>query len=284
MEESLRGGLSLMMSGFGFWSHDIGGFESTSTPDVYKRWAAFGLLSSHSRLHGSTSYRVPWAYDEEAVDVVRFFTKLKASIMPYLYKTAIDTSNSGIPTMRSMVLEFTEDRTCHYVDKQYMLGDSFMVAPIFREDSMAEYYLPAGTWANYFTGEKVEGLRWITEKHGYLSIPLMVRENSIVAIGACDTKADYDYAEDVQLKVYELVNNKETGTTVYGMDRSKELEVTIIKNDSQIIIKADATKAYSLRFVNLLINEASNASVTFDGKDTIVTPDINATEIICKIK
>ena len=78
MEESLRGGLSLLMSGFGFWAHDIGGFESTSTPDVYKRWVAFGLLSSHSRLHGSTSYRVPWAYDEEAVDVVRFFTKTDA--------------------------------------------------------------------------------------------------------------------------------------------------------------------------------------------------------------
>ena len=84
MAESLRGGLSLCMSGFGFWSHDIGGFENTSTADVYKRWVAFGLLSSHSRLHGSTSYRVPWAYDEDASEVVRFFSKLKCSIMPYL--------------------------------------------------------------------------------------------------------------------------------------------------------------------------------------------------------
>ncbi|MDE5950701.1 MAG: alpha-xylosidase, partial [Acetatifactor sp.] len=85
MEESLRGGLSLLMSGFGFWAHDIGGFEHTSTPDVYKRWVAFGLLSSHSRLHGSTSYRVPWVYDDEAVDVCRFFTRQKARLMPYLY-------------------------------------------------------------------------------------------------------------------------------------------------------------------------------------------------------
>ena len=104
MEESLRGGLSLCMSGFGYWSHDIGGFEHTSTPDVYKRWAAFGLLSSHSRLHGSQSYRVPWVYDEEAVDVVRTFTKLKASLMPYLYRNAIYTSQTGIPMMRSMFL------------------------------------------------------------------------------------------------------------------------------------------------------------------------------------
>ena len=97
MAESLRGGLSLCMSGFGFWSHDIGGFESTSTADVYKRWGAFGLLSSHSRLHGSTSYRVPWLYDEEACDVVKFFTNLKCSIMPYLYNisSSITRRNSS---------------------------------------------------------------------------------------------------------------------------------------------------------------------------------------------
>src|SRR5690606_31946354 len=73
MADSLRGGLSLAMSGFGFWSHDIGGFENTATPDLYKRWTAFGLLSSHSRLHGNISYRVPWLFDEEAVEVMRHF-------------------------------------------------------------------------------------------------------------------------------------------------------------------------------------------------------------------
>lgn len=281
MEESLRGGLSLMMSGFGFWSHDIGGFESTSTPDVYKRWAAFGLLSSHSRLHGSTSYRVPWVYDEEAVDVVRFFTKLKASIMPYLFKTAIDTSVSGVPTMRSMVLEFNEDKTCHYLDKQYMLGDSILVAPIFNENSMAEYYLPAGVWTNYFTGEKVEGSRWIAEKHGYLSIPLMIKENSVVAIGSCNDKADYDYANGVELKVYELIEGKETGTIVYGMDGAKDLDINLIKNKDQIIIKVNAKKTYSIRLINVVVTGATNANVIIDDKDSIITAETNVTEIIC---
>ena len=109
MEESLRGGLSLQLSGFGFWSLDIGGFENTSTADVYKRWCAFGLLSSHSRLHGSTSYRVPWAYDDEAVDVLRSFVRLKARLMPYLWKTALTAHNEGIPSMRAMVLSYTND-------------------------------------------------------------------------------------------------------------------------------------------------------------------------------
>src|SRR5690606_34478666 len=97
MAESLRGGLSLCLSGFGFWSHDIGGFEDTATPDLYKRWVAFGLLSSHSRLHGSKSYRVPWLFDEEAVDVLRYFTKLKCRLMPYIYKAACEAAERGIP-------------------------------------------------------------------------------------------------------------------------------------------------------------------------------------------
>ena len=178
MEQSLRGGLSLTMSGFGFWSHDIGGFESKSTPDVYKRWAAFGLLSTHSRLHGSSSYRVPWNYDEEAVEVVRFFAKLKQKLLPYLYGEAVKTSRTGIPLMRSMVLEFQEDPCCRYLDKQYMLGDRLLVAPIFNEEGIARFYLPAGKWTNYLTGEarELERGRWYEEKHGYLSLPLWMRE------------------------------------------------------------------------------------------------------------
>ena len=96
-------------------------------------------FSTHSRLHGSTSYRVPWAYDEESVDVVRYFAKLKARLMPYLYRNAIETAKTGVPMMRSMVLEFTEDRNCAYLASQYMLGDSLLVAPIFNEDGIAEY-------------------------------------------------------------------------------------------------------------------------------------------------
>ncbi len=97
MAESLRGGLSLGLSGFGFWSHDIGGFEQTANAEVYKRWCAFGLLSSHSRLHGSSSYRVPWVYDEEAVDVLRYFTRLKLSLMPYLFRAACQAHRKAPP-------------------------------------------------------------------------------------------------------------------------------------------------------------------------------------------
>ena len=271
MEESLRGGLSLLMSGFGFWAHDIGGFESTSTPDVYKRWVAFGLLSSHSRLHGSTSYRVPWAYDEEAVDVVRFFTRLKARLMPYLYKTAIQANKTGVPTMRSMVLEFTEDRTCHYVDKQYMLGDSLLVAPIFNEENLADYYLPAGRWTDFFTGEVKEGGRWIQEKHGYLSVPLLVKENSIVAIGAYDDKPDYDYGEDAELRIYEPVAGTTVTEIVYGMDGSEEIRISVTTEEGKISVSVETGKTVSVRLVNRKAKAVENAEMQVTDKDTVLT-------------
>lgn len=276
MEESLRGGLSLLMSGFGFWAHDIGGFESTSTADVYKRWVAFGLLSSHSRLHGSSSYRVPWLYDEEAVDVVRFFTRLKAKMMPYIYKISVDASRTGVPTMRSMVLEFTEDKTCHYVDKQYMLGDSLLVAPIFNDQGIAEYYLPKGTWTNFFTGEEKQGGCWITEKHGYMSIPLMVRENSVVAYGAHDDKPDYHYGDGAELRLYCLKDEKEASCVVYDMDGSEKIVMTAKRDGNQLQIKTVSEQAYSIRLVNVIAISVSMGEIKIDKKDTVIQLKGNA--------
>ncbi len=250
MEQSLRGGLSLCSSGFGYWSHDIGGFEATSTPDVYKRWCAFGLLSSHSRLHGSSSYRVPWLYDEEAVDVVRCFAQLKASLMPYLYRNAIETAQTGVPMMRSMVLEYTHDRNCQYLATQYFLGDSLLVAPIFNDQSMADYYLPEGTWTSLLTGEVKEGGKWYNEHHGYLSIPLYVKENSIIALGNCDTNAEYDYADGVCLKVYALGDGKTARTVVYSGDNQVELKASVTREGSKYHIHVETDKPCKVELVN----------------------------------
>ena len=285
MAESLRGGLSLCMSGFGFWSHDIGGFESTSTADVYKRWVAFGLLSSHSRLHGSTSYRVPWAYDEDASAVVRFFSKLKCSIMPYLFKIANDAHTKGIPTMRSMVLEYQNDDTCAYLDKQYMLGDSILVAPVFNENSEAKYYIPEGKWTNFITGKKYEGGRWIKEIHDYLSIPMLVKENSIIAVGANDTKPDYDYRKDVSLLAYELKDNEKAAAEILDMERNKSLSVEAIKNDKVINIKSEGTDGtWSLVLKNVTnVKSVEGASFVVEGNDTKITVENGNADIVCTL-
>lgn len=158
MAQSLRAGLSLTSSGFGFWSHDIGGFEGAfPDPAVYKRWVAFGMLGSHSRLHGSTVYRVPWLFDEEdekngvalvpgqtAVDVVREFTKLKLELMPYVYQLGLQPHANGTPVMRSMFVEFPDDPACRTLDRQYMFGPSMLVAPVFTYSGEVSYRFRCG--------------------------------------------------------------------------------------------------------------------------------------------
>ncbi|MDY4969818.1 MAG: alpha-xylosidase [Lachnospiraceae bacterium] len=281
MEESLRGGLSLTTSGFGFWSHDIGGFENQSTADVYKRWAAFGLLSTHSRLHGSTSYRVPWVYDDEAVEVVRFFTMLKLELLPYLYSSALETSRTGVPMMRSMPLEFEEDRNCRYLDKQYMLGEKLLVAPIFNDEGMAEYYLPAGTWTSYLTGETAEGGCWRTEHHDYCSIPLWVRENSIVAVQKHPKNAAASYADDVELKVYALKDHAEQ--SVY-QDNQEIFHVSMDCQDQEIRVRLTGERGCTIRFVNCILSSVNDGDMEIQGQDTVVTvSDLtkDGVELIC---
>ena len=205
MAETLRGGLSLACGGFGFWSHDMGGFEETAPADVYKRWCAFGVLSSHSRLHGSTSYRVPWLFDEEACDVLRRFVNLKCRLMPYWYAQAVKTHETGVPMMRPMFMEFPGDRACETLDRQYMMGDSLLVAPVFKESGEVEYYVPDGTWVNLLSGAKIIGGKWHKEVHGFDSLPLLVKPNSILVMGQSEDQVVYDYDKQsvVYLSVFE---------------------------------------------------------------------------------
>ncbi len=180
MAETLRGGLSLGLGGFGYWSHDISGFEDTSTPDLYKRWVAFGLLSSHSRLHGSSSYRVPWLFDEEASDVLRHFTRIKEALMPYLIAKGKEAHEKGWPILRAMWLEFPNDLACRYLDTQYMLGDKILVAPVFNEEGLVSYYLPEGEWYHLLSHEKREGGRWYQEQYNYFSLPLFTKDKALL--------------------------------------------------------------------------------------------------------
>ena len=214
MAETLRGGLSFAFSGFAFWSHDIGGFEGTPNADVFKRWVAFGLLSSHSRLHGSESYRVPWTFDLDpatgeydesatsAVAVTRRFARLKNRLMPYLFAAGVEASDRGIPVMRPMQLEFPDDPAVAYLDRQYMLGADILVAPVFTDDGTVQFYLPAGGWTSLLTGERVVGGGWRTERHGLDSLPLYVRDGAVLPLGAHEDRPDYDYLDGLVLRAY----------------------------------------------------------------------------------
>lgn len=225
MEQTIRGGLSLALAGFGFWSHDISGFENTATPDLYKRWSAFGLLSSHSRLHGSNSYRVPWNFDEESVDVLRAFTRLKMRLVPYLWRAALQAHGEGLPVLRPMVLAAPGDPACLHLDHQYMLGDDLLVAPVFNPQGIGEFYVPggAGPWTDWFTGERFGPGRWYRREVPYDRIPLLVRPGAVVAVGACDERPDYDWAAGATFRVFE----PRTGSRGEVFDRAGALVASL---------------------------------------------------------
>ncbi|UFT98384.1 alpha-xylosidase [Radiobacillus kanasensis] len=274
MAESLRGGLSLSLSGFGYWSHDIGGFENTATPDLFKRWLAFGLLSSHSRLHGSSSYRVPWLFDDEAVDVTRYFAQLKNTLMPYLMNLAVENNKTGIPIMRAMLLEFPYDPTCSQLELQYMLGNSLLVAPIFNEEGMANYYLPEGQWTNYLTGKVVSGGKWFTEHHDYKSVPLFVKENTLIPIGHNKERPDYNYSKGVTFHLYQLQNFTKVTSVVRDDSRKVVGSISIEREGDQLLVDVDMPTSYSLILADYTkIIETSSGDWFQEEKGVIIKPD-----------
>ncbi|KAI0010358.1 glycoside hydrolase family 31 protein [Xylariaceae sp. FL0662B] len=240
MAESVRGGLGLGLCGYAFWSNDIGGFEGYPAPWIYKRWVAFGLLCSHSRLHGSSSYRVPWtidgddASDEGCSRTLAKWTALKTRLMPYLFAQGARAVEQGLPlSLRAMCLEFPEDPTSWYLDRQFMIGDSLLAAPVFDESGVVEFYLPKGTWTSFFTNQTREGPGWFREKHGFGTLPLYVRENTILVLGKPEIRGTvYDYAEDVEICLYQAKEGAQTelvdsdgdvlGTLTLGADGKLE--------------------------------------------------------------
>jgi alpha-D-xyloside xylohydrolase len=248
MAESLRGGLSLGLSGFGFWSHDIGGFEGTPTPTVFKRWVQFGLLSSHSRLHGSRSYRVPWDYGEEAVEVTREFTLLKHRLAPYLQYAAQQAHATGVPVMRAMVLEFPDDPAATALDRQYLLGDDLLVAPVFTDDGTVEYYVPEGTWTNFLTGDQVTGPRWVRERHGFHTLPLLARPDSVIPLAADDQHPVSAWAEGVELRVHAFTDGAERTVVIPNTDGPGRTAVFHLRRDGDLLrVTTDSPHPWQLR-------------------------------------
>jgi alpha-D-xyloside xylohydrolase len=184
-------------------------------------------MSSHSRLHGSSSYRVPWNYDDEACDVLRFFTKLKCRLMPYLYAKAVEAHAEGVPVMRAMILEFPGDPASDTLERQYMLGDSLLVAPVLSEDGLVDFFLPDGLWTHLVTGETRQGGRWHRQSCGFLEMPVFVRPGRIVALGSTDDRPDYAFAEGVTYRVGALEDGAEASASVPDLHGKTAARVTV---------------------------------------------------------
>lgn len=154
--------------------------------------------------------------------MLRRFTNLKCTLMPYLYSNAVYTHKTGVPTMRAMVLEFPQDIPCADLDRQYMLGGDLLVAPVFTKEGDVDYYLPEGTWTSFLDNRVVEGGKWQHEVHGFMSLPLMARENSLIPVGCNDQEVEYDYGKDLTLHLFALKDRASADVKdMYGNDMLK---------------------------------------------------------------
>ena len=200
MMGDLRGGLSLGLSGFSFWSHDMGGFVTASPEDIYRRWLPFGFLSSHTRAHGAPPTE-PWLISESFTDAFRRCAEMKYALMPYVYAQAKDCSNRGLPMLRALFVEYPHDAGAWLVEDEYMFGSQILVAPLMESGTSRTCYLPEGKWIDYQTGKVYEGgYRHITS--GEIPCVILVRDGSLiphVPVAQSTDKIDWSKME---LKAY----------------------------------------------------------------------------------
>ncbi len=183
MANQLRAALSIGLSGIPFYGHDIGGFLGQPDPELYVRWAQFGLFSSHSRCHGTTP-REPWEFGEEAEAIFRRYAKLRYRLLPYIYSTAAQAAQTGLPVVRALVLKYSRDLNVRHLDSEYLFGDSFLVAPVLERGARRRMvYLPAGEWVDYWSRELHEGPTWLNYPAPLEILPLFVRRGAIIPMG-----------------------------------------------------------------------------------------------------
>ena len=178
MMGDLRGGLSLGLSGFSFWSHDMGGFVTASPEDIYRRWLPFGFLSSHTRAHGAPPTE-PWLISESFTDAFRQCAEMKYKLMPYVYAQAKDCSNRGLPMVRALFVEYPEDPGAWLVEDEYMFGSQILVAPLMESGNERVCYLPQGKWIDYQDGKVYDG-GYHTIKAGTIPCIILVADGSLI--------------------------------------------------------------------------------------------------------
>ena len=196
----LRGGLSFGLSGFSFWSHDMGGFVTASPEDVYRRWLPFGFLSSHTRAHGAPPTE-PWLISESFTEAFRTCAEMKYRLMPYVYAQAKDCSERGLPMVRALLVEFPDDAGAWYVEDEYMFGSQMLVAPLMESGNSREVYLPKGKWIDYQTGRVYEG-GYQTIVAGPIPAVILVRDGSLIPHAPLAQRTDEIDWNNLELKAY----------------------------------------------------------------------------------
>ncbi|MBP5492501.1 MAG: alpha-xylosidase [Clostridiales bacterium] len=236
MQNTLRSALSLSLSGFPFWSQNIGGTADDCPADLYMRWHQAAMFSPHAQTVGSYLQKTPWNYGPDAVNEALLFSKFKLGMMPYIFASAVESTSLGVPMTRPMVLEFPDDPNVAALDQQYMLGGNILVAPITSPDGIVRYYVPSGIWTNLLTRERVEGPIWKNEQHGYSTMPILARPGTVLVAGQHDTTPLYNYLENVTITLFEIPEGAEVVADVYSADLKNEGFVRVTRKNNRITV------------------------------------------------
>lgn len=227
MAATLRAGLSLGLSGFTYWSHDVGGFVQAAPKDLYRRWLGFGVLTSHTRCHGVPP-REPWAYDDIFIEDFRRAVELKYSLMPYIYAQARESSDHGFPMLRTLFFEYPDDPTCWFIDDQFMFGSDLLVAPLFEEGDMRVVYIPPGVWIDYQTNKMYQGTRWHKLAAGSIPVILLVKDHTVLPhIQVAQSTSMMDWRE-IELQVF-----SSDGSPASGLFARPDGEVRLLELEAK---------------------------------------------------
>jgi alpha-D-xyloside xylohydrolase len=235
MAATLRGGLSFGLSGFSYWSHDIGGFVTAAPEDLYRRWTPFGMLSSHVRSHGEPPTE-PWEYGKGFMDAFRAADNMRYELMPYIYTQAKHCSENGLPMVRALFIEYPNDPGSWRVDDQYLFGSDILVAPLLENGTSRDVYLPPGVWIDYQTGQQYEG-GWHHIYTGQIPVVMLVKDETILPHAKlAQTTKDIDW-DNIELRMFSTTG-KASGILFKPGDKAIE-EVSMSKNGAQINVNND---------------------------------------------
>ncbi|RNL92656.1 alpha-xylosidase [Sinomicrobium pectinilyticum] len=235
MAATLRGGLSLGLSGFTFWSHDIGGFVTKSPENLYRRWTPFGMLTSHVRSHGEPPTE-PWEYGKDFLNDFRKADNMRYRLMPYIYAQAKHSSERGLPMLRAMFVEYPDDPGSWLVDDQYLFGSSVLVAPLFEDVTERNIYLPPGKWIDYQTRKVYEG-GWHRVKAGNIPVVILIRDGTVLPhIALAQSTKDMDWSR-LDLQVYSTTGSAEG--KVYLPEETDIKTVKVVKRGNGYVLEND---------------------------------------------
>ncbi len=241
MASTLRGGLSIGLSGFSFWSHDIGGFVLKTPEDIYRRWTPFGMLTSHVRSHGAPPTE-PWEYGKSFMDAFRKAANMRYELMPYIYAQAKKCTQTGLPMMRALFIEFPNDPGSWLIDNEYLFGSDILVAPLFDDEKERDVYLPTGIWIDYQTGKSYKG-GWHKIEAGEIPIVMLVRDGSIIPkIKLAQSTKQMDWTE-LQLKPFLSETNSAKGFVCLPSDNILR-EIEMKNTNGELVIEKKETNPH----------------------------------------